>query len=281
MAKKIKTRSQLNYRYLFRTLTREQKAALFALVASTALGLIFTLKTPGVTVLYVTFVVSVTVTLFFYMISRYHFENDMRRALDDPENEDLRYLGNSRDGFEWFRKNSHGLVEVFNTVYRPRTSHRREVQAEYDVYFAAIRRAITPHCVWRDLVCPSIDVSTLPHQEFINSLSAEQKAGYEAKQIEGAEVPLLQITVLKFADDSMKASLGYGFPHSKELMVFVTSNRDTVAFLETYFMSLYDCPNAKWLHRREDAVQPAPALPASRFQRLKNAVSRTLGRPEL
>lgn len=180
----------------------------------------------------------------------------------------LAYIGNSAEGFSWFEKNNKGLREVYNTVYRPTRSAQRYLEDEYKKYFAAIRAAIGNKCVWHDLLCPPLDMETIPLASFHASLSDRQKSGYEAKELADVDLPLLQITVLKYLNGDSKVGVGYGFPGCDETMVFVSSQPKTVHFFETYFRELYNSPKARLL------FQQGPDAPRSIFQRLREGIAR-------
>jgi hypothetical protein len=241
------------YKRVFSDLTIDQKTGLIIFIISVLVAVGLAWLTGVLDERYAGFALSVALAFIAMVIPLCHAVNRLNDHFDGDGGEGLKYIGNSREGLVWLLSHLLGLTSVINTVFRPIESFR-SLEDAYRSFFDAIRKALAGGTQWYDLVVPCGDVATMPVSDFYETLTPAERLGYEAKMLTGIDhVPLMQITVLKFADGRSAVSVGFGYPGADEQMVYVSYGPKTVRFYERYLQRLYYGPHAQMLYQR-----PAP-----------------------
>lgn len=184
-------------------------------------------------------VASTTIYLASEKLSRFAFENEMKRKFDELRagDRDLRFIGTGIEAIDWFYEHSNGLQSVENTVFREQYEETGFVlEKALPRFLETQRRILEEGAVWQDLAyCGFADHV----RELHNTLSSEAKKRHKGWSIP-VNIPLLQVLILNYQrpDRSPAILFGWNYAAGDKSAVFLSENADTVGYFRRYFSEL-------------------------------------------
>jgi hypothetical protein len=194
--------------------------------------------------LYLTFVITVTISLLFDSITRVNFENDTMKQLKryNSAEDDLQCIGETSDAVTWFCNNSSGVSYVRNTVFHryadKRLSYTKYKMPEFENRIKQMLDSETFE--WQD-IATNDQADTI--KEFRKGLNQRQLAKHRLTEIT-CNKPLLQILSIDYTDDSRSSAVlfGWAFRDGQKANVYLSHGPRTVAYFNDYFDRLLDNP---------------------------------------
>jgi hypothetical protein len=230
------TVSLSNYAKFWTRLDLIQQLSIGTVVITTIFGVVYYWMSGGTQHVYAVLALGTMFALASDRIRQYNFEKDVKDGLSSvvSSRAHLHFIGDSNAGIEWIARKSSGPVLIRNTVFLRRNDENFKLDNEsISRLESAAKQALRDGCRWHDVFVASqrnvIDA-------FYNTLTPKERAGYKATEIP-ANIPLMQITVIRFKDDRGDVLFGFGFGDA-DTRVFHSDDTNTINYFDAYFREI-------------------------------------------
>lgn len=159
----------------------------------------------------------------------------LKEPMERTEQLKIEHLGGTNEAIHWLNKNVRNLRFGEKIVYRDGGYQFNYIKDELDQFGEAIRSALDEGASWRELFLPG---QRDAYEEFYATLSPSQRERYQAEQLD-TDIPLLQVIVLHYRDQSRCALFGFYYQGGRETQVFLSKDATIVRYFEDYLAALF------------------------------------------